>query len=68
MKERKDGRVRQRHRELGPAAAWSLYRSKREMSMSKPVPSLLGSTAVASQRGRDDISTEHAPLSRPLRE
>jgi len=26
----------------------------REMSMSKPVPSLLGSTAAASQRGRDD--------------
>lgn len=30
------------------AAAWPLYRSIREMSMSNPVPSLLGSTAAAS--------------------
>ncbi|KAK5917885.1 hypothetical protein CgunFtcFv8_002695 [Champsocephalus gunnari] len=49
------------------AAAWPLHRSIREVSMSKPVPSLLGSTAAASRREGEmtNISTEHAPLSRP---
>lgn len=49
--------VKRREAESGifwAAAARPLYRYIREMSMSKPVPSLLGSTAVASQRGRGD--------------
>lgn len=36
------------------AAAWTLSLSMREMSPSQPEPSLLGNTAAASWRGRDD--------------